>query len=212
MMDSNKTNSELLAKHLESLMYKAPAGFLLVDQEGRIIFVNRLVEKMFNYQKLELIGRQVEILLPDRFHEVHAFQRQNFIKAPSSRKMGKGRNLFAKAKEGREFPVEVGLGYSRDQKGLIISAVIIDISKQREVENEREKLITELKDALSKVKQLSGLLPICAGCKKIRDDTGYWNQIESYIHAHSEAEFSHGLCPQCAKELYPDLDIYDDDK
>ena len=211
MMDSNKTNSVLLAKHIESLMYKAPAGFLMVDQEGIILFVNQLVEKMFNYQKEELIGRQVEILLPNRFHDQHTLHRKKFIKTPSSRKMGKGRNLFAKTKEGREFPVEVGLGYSRDQKGLIISAVIIDISKQREVESEREKLIAELKDALSKVKNLSGLLPICAGCKKIRDDTGYWNQIESYIHAHSEAEFSHGLCPQCAKDLYPDLDINNDD-
>ena len=53
------------------------------------------------------------------------------------------------------------------------------------------------------------ILPICANCKKIRDDKGYWSQIESYIEDHSEAEFSHGICPDCAKELYPDLDIYD---
>ncbi len=61
----------------------------------------------------------------------------------------------------------------------------------------------ELKEALSKVKQLSGLLPICSHCKKIRDDKGYWKQIEVYIDQHSEASFSHGLCPECAKELYP---------
>lgn len=211
-MNSKKTREEILAKHLESLMYQAPAGFLLVDEEGRILFVNRLVEKMFNYQKEELIGQQVEILLPDHFHEDHILKRKIFIKSPSSRKMGKGRNLFAKSKEGREFPVEVGLGYSRDQKGLMFSAVIVDISKQREVEAEREKLIEDLKYALSKVKKLSGLLPICASCKNIRDDNGYWNKIESYIHTHSEAEFSHGLCPHCAKKLYPDLDIDDDDK
>jgi len=62
----------------------------------------------------------------------------------------------------------------------------------------------ELEEALGKVKQLSGLLPICASCKKIRDDKGYWNQIESYIKEHSEAEFSHGICPECLKKLYPD--------
>lgn len=67
---------------------------------------------------------------------------------------------------------------------------------------EREELIRELQEALSKVKQLSGLLPICAGCKKIRDDKGYWQQIESYIHQHSEAEFSHGICPECAQKYY----------
>ena len=62
----------------------------------------------------------------------------------------------------------------------------------------------ELASALSKVKQLSGLLPICAGCKKIRNDLGYWEQIEAYISEHSQAEFSHGLCPECARRLYPE--------
>jgi len=69
------------------------------------------------------------------------------------------------------------------------------------------KTIETLQDALKKVKLLSGLLPICASCKKIRDDKGYWNQIESYIREHSEAEFSHGLCPECAKKLYPEIDF-----
>jgi hypothetical protein len=65
-------------------------------------------------------------------------------------------------------------------------------------------LIRELQEALTMVKLLSGLLPICASCKKIRDDKGYWTQIESYIRDHSEAEFSHGICPDCMKKLYPD--------
>jgi len=69
----------------------------------------------------------------------------------------------------------------------------------------------ELKHTLLKVKTLSGLLPICAHCKKIRDDKGYWNQIESYIRDHSEAEFSHSICQDCAKKHYPDIDIYDDE-
>jgi hypothetical protein len=77
------------------------------------------------------------------------------------------------------------------------------ILKQRRSEQEREKLILELKDALATVKTLGGLLPICANCKKIRDDKGYWNQIEAYISDHSDAEFSHGICPECAKKLYP---------
>ena len=68
----------------------------------------------------------------------------------------------------------------------------------------------ELQMALSEIKSLSGLLPICSKCKKIRDDKGYWNQIEVYIQDHSEAQFTHSLCRECAKELYPDLDISDD--
>jgi hypothetical protein len=68
-----------------------------------------------------------------------------------------------------------------------------------------EKRTAELREAMSEVKILSGFLPICASCKKIRDDKGYWNQIESYIRDHSEAEFSHGICPDCAEKLYPEL-------
>ena len=82
-----------------------------------------------------------------------------------------------------------------------------DITQHKLLEKEREKLIEELKNALDQVKQLSGLLPICASCKKIKDDKGYWRQIESYIRDHSEAEFSHGICPECVKKLYPGLKI-----
>ena len=73
------------------------------------------------------------------------------------------------------------------------------------------KTIQELQGALSEIKKLSGLLPICANCKKIRDDKGYWNQIESYITEHSDAEFSHALCQECAEKYYPGIDLYDDE-
>lgn len=76
------------------------------------------------------------------------------------------------------------------------------------VSEEKERLIQELQDTLGEVKTLSGLIPICANCKKIRDDSGYWNQIETYIEARSEADFSHGICPECAAKLYPEFDHY----
>jgi hypothetical protein len=76
---------------------------------------------------------------------------------------------------------------------------------RKKEEEERDRLIAELTQALSEIKMLSGLLPICSSCKKIRDDNGYWNQIEAYIKEHSNADFSHGLCPDCAKRLYPEL-------
>lgn len=98
-----------------------------------------------------------------------------------------------------------------DEKGnfVFLEGFLNDISLRREAEAEREKLINELQDALKKVKTLSGMLPICASCKKIRDDSGYWTQIESYIRDHSDADFSHGLCPECAKKLYPDVKAKD---
>jgi len=71
---------------------------------------------------------------------------------------------------------------------------------------ERERLVSELREALANVKTLTGLLPICAGCKKIRDDKGYWNQVDSYVSRHSEATFTHSLCPDCSKKYFPDVD------
>lgn len=80
-----------------------------------------------------------------------------------------------------------------------------EIADRGAIEKERERLISELQNSLEKVKMLSGLLPICASCKKIRDDQGYWNQIESYIRDHSEANFSHSVCPECMTKLYPEF-------
>ncbi|MBS3905761.1 MAG: GAF domain-containing protein [Syntrophaceae bacterium] len=89
--------------------------------------------------------------------------------------------------------------------GAIANAKLFN--EQKRAEAEKEKLIVQLQKALGEVKQLSGLLPICASCKKIRDDKGYWNQIETYIRDRSEAEFTHGICPDCFKKLYPDIEI-----
>ena len=80
--------------------------------------------------------------------------------------------------------------------------------QRKEAEKGKEKKILELKAALNEIKTLKGLLPICASCKKIRDDKGYWNQIESYIQRHSDAKFSHGICPECSDELYGDQNWY----
>jgi GAF domain-containing protein len=76
---------------------------------------------------------------------------------------------------------------------------LVQAMEQLEAKNQ------ELHHTLGEVKKLSGLLPICANCKKIRDDKGYWNQVESYISSHSEVEFSHGICPECAQKLYPNF-------
>ena len=91
----------------------------------------------------------------------------------------------------------------------VCGLTIENARKYQEIKDSEYRLRQEkkkLEEALAKVKKLSGLLPICASCKKIRDDKGYWKQIEAYIRDHSEVEFSHGICPECAKKLYPDFD------
>lgn len=92
-------------------------------------------------------------------------------------------------------------------EGRVSSVVCIskDITERKRVELEREKLIHELQVALAQVQTLSGLLPICAHCNKIRDEQGSWTRIESYISAHTRAEFSHGICPDCARGVFPEM-------
>jgi uncharacterized PurR-regulated membrane protein YhhQ (DUF165 family) len=85
-----------------------------------------------------------------------------------------------------------------------------EIERRKAAEKERDRVIQQLQQTLAEVKTLRGFLPICSHCKKIRDSRGYWNQIESYIQEHSEAEFSHGICEECAAKLYPDIPLDED--
>lgn len=87
---------------------------------------------------------------------------------------------------------------------VLWTGIFYDITERIQRETDMKKLVSELNKAIEEVITLRGILPICANCKKIRDDKGYWNQIESYIRDHSEAEFSHSICPDCAKTLYPE--------
>jgi len=92
---------------------------------------------------------------------------------------------------------------------LVFALAIFSMRRLREVRKSESVLLhlnEELQKALSEVKQLRGIIPICSGCKKIRDDAGYLHQVESYIHDHTEAQFSHGICPDCMKRLYPDFE------
>ena len=86
---------------------------------------------------------------------------------------------------------------------VLWTGIFYDITERKKREEDMKELISKLQKAIEEIKILRGILPICSNCKKIRDDKGYWNQIESYIRDHSEAVFSHGICPECARKLYP---------
>ena len=81
---------------------------------------------------------------------------------------------------------------------------LLDITERKKAEDERQRLVLELRESLAKIRTLSGLLPICASCKKIRDDHGYWSQVEQYLSEHTDVRFSHGLCPDCVKKFFPE--------
>jgi len=108
-------------------------------------------------------------------------------------------------KDGTIFSVEISAGLLEFGNHKYILAFDRDITERKVNEQEREKLILELQDALDKIKTLRGLLPICAWCKKIRDDKGYWKKVETYIEEHSDAMFTHGICPECLKRISPEL-------
>lgn len=93
---------------------------------------------------------------------------------------------------------------AENKSGMLLQ----EIEEHKRTQKKLEKLITELQFSLNEIKTLRGFLPICSCCKKIRDDQGYWNQIEAYIEKHSSAEFSHGLCPECSDQLYGNTDWY----
>lgn len=88
---------------------------------------------------------------------------------------------------------------------LIFRPIRIHIELRRQAEEEKDALIDELRKAIDEVKTLRGIIPICASCKKIRDDEGFWQQVEDYIGHHSDAVFSHGICQECTRKLYSDI-------
>jgi hypothetical protein len=93
------------------------------------------------------------------------------------------------------------------------SEEVLRLAHAKAVEEQaaREKLINELQEALANIRTLKGLIPICSSCKKVRDDKGYWQQVEVYVRDHSEAEFTHGICPDCFRKLYPTYKLHEED-
>jgi hypothetical protein len=90
-----------------------------------------------------------------------------------------------------------------NRKDRIYEGFIIDRTARKRTEAEKDRLVDDLRESFSQVKLLCGMLPICANCKKIRDDQGYWKQVERYLQSHAEVRFSHSCCPECDKRLYP---------
>ena len=112
-----------------------------------------------------------------------------------------------KRRDGTFYEVEISTSatFYRGQK--LIFCICRDITQRKQAEREREQLITELREALAEINTLRDILPVCSFCKKVRDDTGRWEPVDVYIRSHSQADISHGLCPECAAKHYPDIDF-----
>lgn len=195
----------------QQLLDTVPVPIFYKNEEYIYTGCNKKFEELLGIERKDIVGKSVYDLAPVKLAAVYHEKDSELMNNPGVQHY--------------DFDVESTTGDSNrhvifhkatfensngEVAGLI--GAILDITEITNAEKEKEKLIKELKGALDKVKLLNGFLPICASCKKIRDDKGYWNQIELYISEHSEAEFSHSICPQCSKKLYPEFTQEHSDK
>jgi PAS domain S-box-containing protein len=196
----NRKHAEERLKLFSQAVEEAMDGIQITDLDGYIVYSNKAVQEIYGFSSDELIGRHVNELNahPSFAHDVII---------PSIKATGRWNGeLMVIHKDGREFPVWLSASMvmgERDQPVAMVG-VIKDMTRRKEAEEERETLITKLQEALSKIKTLSGLLPICAWCKKVHDDKGYWKKVETYVEEHSDASFTHGICPECLKKVSPE--------
>src|SRR5262245_10370022 len=135
------TERKRAEQRFQLVVESAPSGFVMVDESGRIVLVNRQTEKMFGYPRNELLGRPVEILVPHRFRKQHAQYRADFFASPKARAMGMGRDLFGLRKDGVEFPVEIGLNPIQTSEGCFVLSAIVDISQRWQAEERFRRVV-----------------------------------------------------------------------
>ena len=200
--DALRLSEELNRAILSSLV----EDIAVLDKQGNVIAVNEAWERHADDSGNPL---HTGVVLGTNYLEVCAWAMEDAT-APTAKAWNGVRSV--QIGQSSQYTLEYPAGLNRwfllnvtplaDERGGLVIAHI-DITRRKLAEEEREHMIHELQEANTKIKTLRGLLPICASCKKIRDDRGYWNQIEVYIKLHSEADFSHSICPDCAKRLYP---------
>ncbi|MCK4653239.1 MAG: response regulator [Candidatus Cloacimonetes bacterium] len=182
-----------------SMFMGNPEPSVYLDKDYNIADINPRFSEYFYYTIEEVKGKNIDtLIIPDeKLKEAEDL----------NQKMEQGyvyHDTFRKHKDGTLVPVSISAA-SILVNGKSVGSFVIykDISKQKKAEDEREKVIIDLQKALDEVKALSGLIPICSHCKKIRDDSGYWEQVEYYISKRSGVDFSHSICPECMKKYYP---------
>lgn len=175
------------------------SGLIVTDLTGIIRFANPAFCRMFAYYSDDVIGKDAGELFSSK--EIRGFSDVIAI-LDISRDFSQ--EFIVERTTGKSLIVEVSASDVTTFSGKIVGrmASFIDITERKTIENDRKQLIKKLQHALDTIKVLKGIIPICASCKKIRDDKGYWNILETYLKEHSEAIFSHGICPDCSEKLY----------
>ena len=184
------------------LMDASLDGIAIIGQDHRIREVNRRFARMLGYTMDEMLRL--------RTWDWEGVMTESKIRAKFS-DLSKTKTTFEtchRRKDGTVYDAEVTACGTKMGKESVILTITRDITERKQRETEMKNMILQLQEATKNVKILKGLLPICSSCKKIRDDQGYWKQIETYISDHSDVEFSHSICRECAKKLYGDQDWF----
>lgn len=189
-------------QRFQDFMDNSPALAFIKDDHGRFLYVNKRLAEDFARPVSEWLGRTNQEIMPVQAardleeHDLSIFnERQSQVfEEMAPRPDGVTRHYLS-----YKFLLRDGLGSEQ------LGCIAFDITDRKKAEQERERLVNDLQEALAQVKTLKGFIPICASCKNIRDDEGYWQQIESYLSDHADVEFSHGICPACVEKLYPEF-------
>jgi PAS domain S-box-containing protein len=179
---------------------EAMDGVQITDLDGYIVYSNKAMEEIYGFSLNDFHGRHVSELNADK-----EFAGKVII--PSIKETGRWNGeLMVLHKDGRELPIWLSASIVKDSRGepIAMVGIVRDMTARKSAEEWKENLIHKLNDAFAKIKTLRGLLPICAWCKKIRDDRGYWQKVETYIKEHSDASFTHCICPECLKQVSPE--------
>jgi PAS domain S-box-containing protein len=190
-----------------------PLGMIIAGPDYKILKANRAICKMLGYAEAELLGRSIgEITHVEDIEKSADLSKQLLYGEVPLFQLEK---RYVK-KTGETLWVNLTVAAIRGQKGEVLYALgmVEDISRRKLAELERERLVRDLQQALDKIKALRGLLPMCAWCKKIRNDKGYWQKVEIYIQEHSDASFTHGICPECLNKVDPATaaEVFESDK
>jgi len=192
-----KITEELLAvkRHFEVILERISEGILEITPEGRILYANPTALSLIHITEEKALGSNFFELFTEEDRRLASELPKTSDDKPGTANKKTLVNL-------NEHQVTLNILHIDGNRHTAI-IILNDVTEQKRAEETGRRERDKLQQALAKVKMLSGLLPICANCKRIRDDRGYWNKIETYIKEHSEADFTHSLCPECKKSLYP---------
>jgi PAS domain S-box-containing protein len=204
LTESQRAQEALALEHalVQTLLNHTPDFIYFKDRDSRFIRISRALARLFGLSDPAQAVGKADFDFFTQEHARQALEDEQTVMRTGRPLAKEERETWADRPDTWVSTTKVPL---HDQAGNTVGTFGIsrDITERKRAEAERERLIGELQEALSSVKTLSGLLPICAACKNIRDDSGYWNQIESYFKEHTRVEFTHGICPDCMKKLYP---------